>query len=505
MKCFPQAAVVTALALTLPCTEGGSQSPCGPLHYGAPSAGSGGFTPQVSARGGAPTLGNVGYALDVDGVVGGALLGRLIGFTPISAPVLGIELLVDPVATTLGTASGTGAGAGRTSFPLPIPNAANLVGLTAYAQVLVIDNGAVAGIAASDGLQIRICADNLLCSSAAYQGAARSDAFSAITALGGGRILAGKRSSGAANRFLLSDDDGQTWSVVGCPGSTGAHTYFFGQNGDTVLSGTGDTGNACLMRSDDRGLRWSVLRTSAQLRALAGSANVESVFGTVHLGGGRWLVNLKCRDTATKVIASNDDGLTWFAPPAQPGQRRASWARQMIRTADDVLLWPEVLTDQIFVSRDLGASWSAATVPGASLFQPLCDAGSGVYLCGDASASPNATLGLHRSLDQGRSWTTVTTVNLQRPTTTYWRDVLAVDGTLFASACCREGNANERFMQLFRSTDGGASWCSYGNPYVGPFGGMQAIYQMCTTGSGSVFAACQPDSTILRWPVETWR
>ena len=30
---------------------------------------------------------------------------------------------------------------------------------------------------------------------------------------------------------------------------------------------------------------------------------------------------------------------------------------------------------------------------------------------------------------------------------------------------------------------------------------MQAIYQMCVTDHGEVFAACQPDSTILRWPL----
>ncbi len=33
-----------------------------------------------------------------------------------------------------------------------------------------------------------------------------------------------------------------------------------------------------------------------------------------------------------------------------------------------------------------------------------------------------------------------------------------------------------------------------------PFGGMQAVYQMCATDSGKVLAGCQPDSTILAWP-----
>ena len=56
-------------------------------------------------------------------------------------------------------------------------------------------------------------------------------------------------------------------------------------------------------------------------------------------------------------------------------------------------------------------------------------------------------------------------------------------------------------MQLFLSADDGMTWRSLGNPYFGPYGGMQAIYQMCATELNVVFAGCQPDSTILRWPM----
>jgi hypothetical protein len=56
-------------------------------------------------------------------------------------------------------------------------------------------------------------------------------------------------------------------------------------------------------------------------------------------------------------------------------------------------------------------------------------------------------------------------------------------------------------MQLFLSVDDGATWVSLGNPYYGPYGGMQAIYQMCATELNIVFAGCQPDTTILRWPM----
>ena len=55
------------------------------------------------------------------------------------------------------------------------------------------------------------------------------------------------------------------------------------------------------------------------------------------------------------------------------------------------VLWPSAPTDQLYLSTDAGASWVARTVPGSSLFQLLCDTG-GAWFCGDASASPSATL-----------------------------------------------------------------------------------------------------------------
>jgi hypothetical protein len=79
--------------------------------------------------------------------------------------------------------------------------------------------------------------------------------------------------------------------------------------------------------------------------------------------------------------------------------------------------------------------------------------------------------------------------------------VIKAGNSLLASACCVEGTSDERHMELFLSEDDGATWLSLGNPYIGPYGGMQAIYQMCVTELDIVFAGCQPDSTILRWPM----
>lgn len=363
--------------------------------------------------------------------------------------------------------------------------------LTAALAALSVTIGSAVPPAVQDHLHLG--------ASASYQGAQASDAFSAIHHIGNDRIIAGKRSSGPSDRFLLSVDDGATWTPVACPGSSGAHTYFFGQNNGTLLSGTGDTGDACIMRSADKGSSWSVALSASKLGTLIGSSSPKAIFGTVHLGAGRWLANVKAFDTTIKVIESADDGVTWTVPAAQPGQGPSAWARQMIQTSDGVLLWPSCNTDQMYRSDDLGQSWSPATVPGAALFQPLCDAGHGVYLCGDLTITPGGVIRLYRSQDRGRTWRTVAAANLQRPTMTYWRDITGQDGVLYASACCVEGTSNEREMRLYKSSNYGKTWVSFGNPFIGPFGGMQAIYQMCVTDHGEVFAACQPDSTILRW------
>jgi len=178
-----------------------------------------------------------------------------------------------------------------------------------------------------------------------------------------------------------------------------------------------------------------------------------------------------------------------------------AWARNMILTSDGVLLWPSCTTDRMYMSTDDGGSWFSAVVPGAFLFQPLCDAGNQIYICGEATTTPDTPISLYRSIDGGLSWTNVVSVNLHRPSLTYWRDVIRVGNYLLASACCREATSNELYMQLFQSTDDGLTWDSLGNPFYGPYGGMQAIYQMCVTENGVVLAGCQPDSTILRWPM----
>ena len=262
---MPRRCVVVALVggfVALVATAGRSQAPCGAVPYGSGAPGANAIVPDITITG-LPLLGNAGFGYRVADVPGGAWTVHLLGIAPASTNLLGVEVLVDtPVVAGTFAASNGGA-----AFRLPLPSAPALTGLPLFAQTGALDPAAPQGISASAGLMVDLRRNNMLGAVSAYQGAAASDAFCAIHYLGNGRIIAGKRSSTASNRFLLSVDYGINWQVVGCPGSTGSHAYFFGADGATVFSGTGDTGNACLMRSDDSGGTWTVALTTAQIGA----------------------------------------------------------------------------------------------------------------------------------------------------------------------------------------------------------------------------------------------
>jgi len=100
-----------ALTAALPWTlvpAAPAQAPCGPLHYGAATAGSGGVAPTVSAGGGAATLGNAALTVDAGGVPAGALLAHVLGFARTSTPLFGVDVLVDAALIAPATASQAG-------------------------------------------------------------------------------------------------------------------------------------------------------------------------------------------------------------------------------------------------------------------------------------------------------------------------------------------------------------------------------------------------------------
>ncbi|HET6204665.1 MAG TPA: hypothetical protein VFI25_17870 [Planctomycetota bacterium] len=123
------------------------------LSYGAPSPA--GFAGTLDAGGQVPFSGSPTFSLRVAGTtnpIGGLLL---VGGAPVSLPVLGLTVLVDPTTAALIPFP-----APLTTLPIPIPPAPSIVGGTAYAQV-AIANGAFPplGIALTNAVSVEILPD----------------------------------------------------------------------------------------------------------------------------------------------------------------------------------------------------------------------------------------------------------------------------------------------------------------------------------------------------------
>jgi hypothetical protein len=124
--------------------------------YGAGSAGSGAFVPQLSGSG-CPDQG-AQLVLRIDAGLGGAPGVWMFGASELALPLLGGTLLVTPTVVLAHVLAGTPgqAGVGTASLALAVPIDASLAGANVFAQAGYVDVGATADVAASAGLRIEL-------------------------------------------------------------------------------------------------------------------------------------------------------------------------------------------------------------------------------------------------------------------------------------------------------------------------------------------------------------
>lgn len=336
--------------------------------------------------------------------------------------------------------------------------------------------------------------------SSVFQLGANTDAFSSVTSLGNGIFLAGKRSWNhfAPNLAIYrSTDFGKTWKGLANPvGITGAHVYFFGANEQTVLVGTGDTGNVSLMRSSDLGATWNVVLSADDIADLSGSDSVAAVFSPLYFGGKRWLVNLR-NDLPGKTsniyfLESLDDGLTWH--PFKTKGLNCS-ARKVMKASDGTLVYSG-FSGGIWTSNDDGATWTKRKACNA--FSGQADLGGGTYLVGtyDSGSQPT-TISILKSTDFGVTWTVKKTVSVPSATS-YFRSLIQLSGqVVVAYASSSEFEQNDRQARTYISYDQGETWQDKGAPFINEFGNMNAIYDAVMIDRETFLAVAQPDSTIL--------
>eukprot|EP01105_Mastigella_eilhardi_P012259 TRINITY_DN2814_c0_g1_i1.p1 TRINITY_DN2814_c0_g1~~TRINITY_DN2814_c0_g1_i1.p1 ORF type:complete len:455 (+),score=86.42 TRINITY_DN2814_c0_g1_i1:454-1818(+) len=360
---------------------------------------------------------------------------------------------------------------------------------------------------------------------AAYQGAELSDAFSALRYIGNGVVLAGKRSSTPGSRIFRSTKYGAdgSWASVGeIEGYTGAHTYWFGSHEGVVVTGTGDTGNVCMMRSSDWGATWRVILNSTEIDALAGSVDPGAVFSPLHTGNGRWIACLRSSKPGYHIIESTDDGETWHHLGASG---LVAGARKMILTKDGkTILYGGAFADKgaagntgLFISRDLGLTWESHLLS-EQIFSGLEDCGNGTYLVGTYQSGKTAipTISHSRSRNVAivitrlkHGLTTGTHIGLYtmgdgsfdiRPDA----EVSVVNETTFTYANPgpdvpetpdTTGRVNYAADQkIFRSTDYGKTWAQVATTTV--YSALTYIRSIIHIGDGLVYAyACANENS----------
>jgi len=221
---------------------------------------------------------------------------------------------------------------------------------------------------------------------AAYTGDRLSDAFSSIFYAGNGVVLAGKRSNTAGHRIFRSTDHGHTWAPTPEPdGYSGKHVYFFGMNNQTnvIITGTGDTGTPCLMRSTDMGQTWTVILNSDQATQLGG-CDPKAIFSPMWIDGKHWIACL--RTTAkgySHIIESYDDGDTWSSVKTSG---LYAGCRRMIRTSLGHILCGGVFVDSgttpgLYLSKDNGVTWYKM-IDNVYAFAGMEELPNGIYLSG---------------------------------------------------------------------------------------------------------------------------
>ncbi len=269
------------------------------------------------------------------------------------------------------------------------------------------------------------------------------------------RILAG-----ADAGLCLSTDGGAHFSRVDSPmnGLTVWALAFDPVDPSIVYAGTGAPSRGRMYRSRNGGLSWTTLpvelpefckgvnRPRILSIAVHPQRHEEVWFGVEE--GGAWRSSdfgdhWSRVDTEASGISNSDIHAIAVLPALAEGPDAAP-ARHLILTVNSV-----------YTSDDAGESWSG--VASKSRFdgmyytrtvQPV-DAEGRTLLLAIGDATPGTRSGIWRSTDRGRSW--ARTLLHSAPNSTFWAfGTHAADRSLVL--------AGTKYGDLFRSTDGGASW-----------------------------------------------
>jgi len=275
-------------------------------------------------------------------------------------------------------------------------------------------------------------------------------------------ILAGTSSNG---KLLKSTDDGQTWSDLGQPGSTGQTSIYSLETLDNGVVLAGTHPNAKILRSTDGGTNWTDL----------GSPGGRNFLNSItDLGSGIVLATAVGNAGGANLLRSTDYGATW----SDLGSQGAGYLFDVIDVGSGIALLCQGGSPIIKRSPDYGQTWTnVKTLTGAISARSLGYLGNGVALCGT-----NSNGAIWRSTDYGATWSNLGTQFAQ----SYMYGFCTVSNSIGLVGTAGSG-------LILRSTNSGASWSNLGTQYS-----QTAIYDIVLLASGTLLAGTTPGGRILR-------
>ncbi len=254
-----------------------------------------------------------------------------------------------------------------------------------------------------------------------------------------------------------STNNGISWAnTANIPGALSVQSLIC-DSGGRLWAGVGDSGDVYL--SSDYGASWN--RTSELPGATLVSSLLESS-GAVYAG----------TYTGGDVFLTTDDGVTWLPTSDIAG---ATDVMAMLALGDT--LWVGTYPNgDVFTTTDQGVTWlpTGELTNAGSVLSLLAPSDGAVY------AATSWLTGVFKTQDRGVSWFETDSM----PNMTIIRDLLELDGTLYAAA--------REVVQgyVFKSTDSGANWVSiFTDPnlfemYALHYSTRGFIYGAASTSSG---------------------
>jgi hypothetical protein len=202
-------------------------------------------------------------------------------------------------------------------------------------------------------------------------------------------------------RRIRSIDDGRTWDTL--------------DNPDGIVSAATDDGGAVVLfglrgRSTDLGATWT-------------PTSIAPTSRFTNVGGGRIV------SVGDHISVSRDTGRTWTTRYVVSGNRALARHAAMVVVANGAT---------VYVSIDSGTTWRQHAAPVAT---HLSTTPSGEILLASWSELPQASNGIHRSSDSGRTWTQISGGDVRAT-------VASRDGVIWGAA----------MSGAFSSDDDGRTW-----------------------------------------------